>query len=165
MATNIINSYILLPDKRRKGGKRKSMERLAAIKNNELTFFTGLICKHGHKSNRKTDTGECIECKNTIHKANEKPKKRGYRFKHKYGLTEQQYEELLLKQNNVCAICHEKETITDGHTKQLKKLSVDHCHLTKKIRGLLCSGCNVGIGYFKNNSKNLRMAALYCEEA
>ena len=67
------------------------------------------------------------------------------------------YEILLrAKQNNACAICQKTfETDADYH--------VDHCHATKKIRGLLCPGCNRGLGCFQDNPTALRQAANYVE--
>ncbi len=64
-----------------------------------------------------------------------------YRLK-KYGLTENQYLEMCLKQNNVCFIC-----FLPSH----KSLNVDHNHLTKKVRKLLCFRCNIVIGHLKED--------------
>ena len=54
-----------------------------------------------------------------------------------------------------CAICKA--------TKDYQALGVDHCHKTKKLRGLLCSGCNTGLGQFKDDPTLLRKAADYLE--
>jgi hypothetical protein len=54
----------------------------------------------------------------------------------KYGITSAQYEEMLAKQNGNCAICGQH------HTKFKMRLSVDHCHKTQEVRGLLCFICN-----------------------
>lgn len=80
-------------------------------------------------------------------------------MKHRYGITLNEYKEILLNQNGVCAICGEKETI-----KRKTRLSIDHCHSTKKVRGLLCDGCNKGIGYFKDNPELLERAKQYLLE-
>lgn len=53
----------------------------------------------------------------------------------RYGLTVEQHKEMLLKQNNVCALC---EKPPEGN----RPLAVDHCHETGRVRGLLCYGCN-----------------------
>jgi len=63
----------------------------------------------------------------------------------KYNLTENDYDDMLEKQNYECLICHTK---VDG----LKEvLHIDHCHKTGKIRGLLCRCCNVAIGLIKED--------------
>jgi hypothetical protein len=65
-------------------------------------------------------------------------------------------EELLVVQKNVCALCKKGES--SG-----KQLSIDHCHTTGKIRGLLCSRCNLGLGLFKDNQEVLAAAIKYLQ--
>ncbi len=79
-------------------------------------------------------------------------------FQVKYGITLEQYNTLLLKQNHCCAICcrHESE--------YSKRLSVDHCHKTGNIRGLLCTLCNTGLGVFKDDITNLASAISYLND-
>lgn len=89
--------------------------------------------------------------------------RRNVLLKLKYGITAQEYAELHAKQNGLCAICKQPESRISGGT--VCKLSVDHCHTTDKIRGLLCHSCNHGLGYFKDNATNLRIAAVYLEVA
>lgn len=67
-------------------------------------------------------------------------------IKRVYGINRDRYNEILQNQNNGCAICQNKETSVDPRTGTLKKLAVDHCHNTGKIRGLLCFRCNGTIG-------------------
>ena len=74
-------------------------------------------------------------------------------LKQNYGITLNQYNFLLEKQRGLCSICFKKEL---G-----KKLAVDHCHKSKKIRGLLCQNCNIGIGVFKDDTLLLRSAIEY----
>lgn len=76
-------------------------------------------------------------------------KKKQYR---KYGLTSKEYNYMLKAQRYRCAICRKKFVITP---------SVDHCHKTNKVRGLLCVNCNVGIGRLKDNKRILRNAISY----
>jgi hypothetical protein len=78
-----------------------------------------------------------------------------------YGITVQRYDELLFQQNSVCAICHRPETNIDGRSLKPRMLSVDHCHDTKKVRGLLCSACNTAIGLMDHNKEILQNAAAY----
>ena len=71
-----------------------------------------------------------------------------------YGITLEEFKALLKKQKGVCAICKEKCT-------RKSRLSVDHDHKTKRVRGLLCDHCNNGIGRFKDNVKILERAIIY----
>ena len=57
------------------------------------------------------------------------------------------------KQEGKCLIC-----------KKTGKLVVDHCHSTKKVRGLLCNNCNVGLGAFKDNCEFLSDAVIYLKK-
>lgn len=76
----------------------------------------------------------------------------------KYGLTISQFNEILLKQGGVCAICGSD---TPNHK---KGWAVDHCHNTNKVRGILCYGCNVGLGHFKDDIEKLLNAVSYLED-
>lgn len=81
-------------------------------------------------------------------------------LKRKYNISRKEYDNKLLKQNGVCAICHLKE-IKKKSNGEIKELSVDHDHKTEKVRGLLCSSCNVAIGNFKDNIMFLQNAINY----
>ena len=80
-------------------------------------------------------------------------------LKREYGIDKEGYKKLLKLQNGKCAICGllEKE-----HRNQV--LNVDHNHITKKVRGLLCNNCNRGIGHLKDSIFNLRKALEYLSE-
>ena len=82
----------------------------------------------------------------------------------RFDLDPYEYDQLLKKQNGVCAICGKPETAKrkDG---KLLPLSVDHKHDgTKKVRGLLCSNCNRGIGMFQDDPERLERAAAYLRQ-
>lgn len=64
---------------------------------------------------------------------------------------------MLQAQSGVCAICKTKGAI-DGH-----HLAIDHDHKNGRIRGLLCSTCNKGLGQFKDKGSLLRAAITYLE--
>ncbi len=138
-------------------------ERKAAIEANEEFYFTGKVCKHGHIAKRYTIGSRCYECTLTVFKERRRGKERQYSLA-KYGVTPEQYDAMFLIQAGLCAICNNPETNIDHNTKTIRALAVDHCHNTDKIRKLLCSNCNMGIGLFKHNSSLLRIAASYCEE-
>ena len=69
---------------------------------------------------------------------------RHYGLMRYYGIDLAKYQEMLLSQNGVCAICFRPETsVVNG---KIKPLAVDHCHNSEKIRGLLCARCNQAVG-------------------
>jgi hypothetical protein len=68
--------------------------------------------------------------------------KRKIRLKN-YGLTSEQFEQMVQDQNNLCAIC--EQPCSSG-----KLLAIDHNHKTGKVRGLLCTRCNVRLGMIEN---------------
>lgn len=70
-----------------------------------------------------------------------------------YGITPEDYDKMLIRQNNVCAICY-------GDNKG-KTLHVDHCHNTGIVRGLLCFRCNFGLSYFSEDSEKMLRASKY----
>jgi hypothetical protein len=72
-------------------------------------------------------------------------------LKARYGITLQEFNELKESQNNRCAIC----------CKPLNPAHVDHDHSSSLIRGLLCNGCNVGLGMFKEKVYYLLSAVDY----
>lgn len=86
----------------------------------------------------------------------EKETRRKSRLKN-YGINLIQYNELLIKQNNLCGICLNPEIINQS-------LSVDHCHITNKIRGLLCNKCNLLLGFSNDNVDRLKQAIKYLEK-
>ena len=65
----------------------------------------------------------------------------------KYGITREQYFEMLEEQGYKCAIC--------GKPRELhsRNFAVDHNHKTGKVRGLLCDGCNYGVGFLEKRKK------------
>jgi hypothetical protein len=75
----------------------------------------------------------------------------------KYGITLDFYTNLLIEQKEVCCICQL------ANSKVQKALSVDHNHITKKVRGLLCDRCNKLIGFAKDLPKIICKAIAYLE--
>jgi hypothetical protein len=67
-----------------------------------------------------------------------------------YGITQADYDRMHEEQAGLCAICGAGE-----------KLHVDHCHASGAVRGLLCSGCNRGIGFLGDDPERLSAAAAY----
>lgn len=79
-------------------------------------------------------------------------------LKAKYGIGSDVFENLLSKQNHRCAICGTSNANHNSH-----QWCIDHCHTTGKIRGLLCSNCNLGLGHFKDSILFLSTAINYLE--
>ena len=90
------------------------------------------------RKREKHRRNECNECINLVRS---------------FGINFIIYKELLLKQNSVCDICKLPE--------KNRKLAVDHCHKTGKIRSLLCTNCNTSLGGFKDNINLLESAIKY----
>jgi len=81
-----------------------------------------------------------------------------------YGITPEQYEEMLSEQGGLCAVCRQPEPDAHGRTGTQFSLSVDHCHDTGRVRGLLCQKCNRAIGLLGDNVELLRAAIRYLEK-
>lgn len=78
----------------------------------------------------------------------------------KWGLTPDDYDEMLLAQDGVCAICHRPET-RKGRSGLVERLAIDHAHDTGRIRGLLCHHCNTALGQFDEDPDRLLAAIAY----
>ena len=87
--------------------------------------------------------------------------KRATRLRAEYGLTTEQYHAILAHQKGGCAICGRASSGVREKNKRERALSVDHCHKTKCIRGLLCPTCNAGLGHFKDSPALLAKAIEY----
>ena len=85
-------------------------------------------------------------------------------YKKRYGLTLEEYYKLFDAQEGRCKICNNPESALDNTGKEGKLLSVDHCHQTNLVRGLLCSRCNCMIGYSRDSEEILEAAKLYIRE-
>lgn len=88
--------------------------------------------------------------------AKSRPSQESLRLQRQYGITLDDYNDLLSRQGGVCAIC---QMAALGR----KKLSVDHCHATGRVRGLLCQKCNVSIGMVGDDAGLLRRAIEYLQ--
>jgi hypothetical protein len=78
------------------------------------------------------------------------------KLKYKYGISLKEFEYLLIKQDNKCAIC--KNSLSDQTT------VIDHEHSSNKIRGILCRSCNTGLGFFGDDPEILNQAVAYLME-
>lgn len=108
--------------------------------------WVAYILEGGATREKKAQYQKTYRLKNAL-------KVRNNEIKKAYGITFQDYERMLAEQNGVCWICEEE----DPHG----RLAIDHCHITKKIRGLLCRNCNRALGAFRDDIKRLQKAIDY----
>ena len=79
------------------------------------------------------------------------------RLKYRYGITPEEYDEMLAAQGGVCLVC-------GGNRMPTRRLAVDHNHETGRIRGLLCVPCNSMIGFAEDGPDLLGKALLYLHD-
>lgn len=117
-----------------------------------------------HK-NRRTGTGLSVYCKG-CNRLRQKEytrqvpdqslsRDRAQRIKNLYGLDVDSFEQMLWRQQQACAIC--KAPFGDSTP------YVDHCHNSKRVRGLLCRQCNLGLGHFSDDVQVLHNAIHYLD--
>jgi len=115
--------------------------------NNRLEKYCSLTCRRRYHYLRG-----CVQYRNT-----EKGRLAAteYRLKTKFGISIYEYNQILMEQEGRCAICKTDKPTGKG------TWHVDHCHTTKKVRGLLCSKCNHAIGLLGDDVSRLESAWRY----
>jgi len=111
-----------------------------------------------HSGNRRKICRECTREQRLARRSKDpegwQQRRRATLLKSKYGISHEQYKQLWDSQGGVCKICKREET-------KGKWLSVDHCHNSLAVRGLLCHNCNSAIGLFEDNIDRLLSAIEY----
>ena len=97
----------------------------------------------------------CSTCKVVEEKKKQKIYGRKLDYRKKYGITLEEYNKMFAHQNGCCLICDQHQTVLN------KGLSVDHCHTTGKVRGLLCNNCNLMLGFAKDKIDTLSNSIRY----
>lgn len=106
------------------------------------------------KSYKKTPEGRQAENRyQNKHYAKDSEKSK--RLFLRYGITLEQYNQMLESQDESCRLCGRRD---------IKKLHVDHDHKTGRVRGLLCSSCNMGLGLFADDFELLQKAIEYLKD-
>lgn len=129
---------------------------------NGTPTFQGKECKNCGNDIRQVSDNRCFTClKNRTLKDNMKSREQNFMAIHgvSYSLRDKMY----MEQAGKCKICgHEGHVdFVPKGSRMFDRLVVDHCHSTGKVRGLLCNGCNRGLGYFKDNPEALQKAIDY----
>jgi Recombination endonuclease VII len=108
--------------------------------------------KPGRKSGRSELTRFLSNDRRRVRRALEPDYRDGERAR-RYGLTLADYRALQARQGNACAICRQ---VT-------RALCIDHCHVTGRVRGLLCRSCNTALGFYADDPRLLRAALAYLQ--
>ena len=124
---------------------------------------------HTRKDNKTKRRSHCKECTNTRNlsryhtyeevKASHHKASRKHSLRVKYGITLEDYDTMLELQGGGCYICGLMES-----SPKIKFLSVDHNHVTGRVRKLLCNGCNTALGGVREDTEILRKMIAYIEE-
>lgn len=161
---------------------KKCEFKAAALSAGMATYSTGRPCIYGHAALRRTRDGSCVACARINTKKFGKSEK-GIAYRRRwrsqphvrerdciasikygklmrYGLTWEKHQEMLIACGNKCQLC-EAEFVPRS---RMRGACVDHCHITGKIRGLLCHRCNRAMGLLKDDPLLLRKAAAYLEQ-
>jgi hypothetical protein len=104
--------------------------------------FRQILLFNPKKPNKKVSSE-----KQKIYNQRSKIKRDNWRLQKRYQISLDEYNNLLQKQNSKCAICHASSNQESRPNDRAQRFDIDHCHITKKIRGLLCRRCNIFIGY------------------
>lgn len=98
-------------------------------------------------ADRRQRRAMCRKCRNLANPrgARKTPEtRRAEKLKELYGITVEQWDLMYAAQDGLCAMCRQTP---EGK----RRLSVDHCHTTGKVRALLCAGCNIKVGAFEGS--------------
>ena len=111
-----------------------------------------------YSKNKQQTSGLHYECR-----ACNKARVRNYNIKGKYGIDASAVEMMLEEQGNKCGICFKplEISLSEEESSYASRACVDHDHETNKVRGILCSLCNMGLGKFKDSVNSLERAIAY----
>jgi hypothetical protein len=168
----MLNSTILISDKIQTAPKKsrsldwyhKNKEKVAAYKKAHykanISIYKERAVKFGKSETRKQ---YLIDNKEKTRDYNKerwlKLKETKPHLKAIYNITLEKYNEMFIKQKECCLGCNQ-------HRSLLKRdLCVDHCHVTGKIRGLLCDSCNKALGLIKDDKNILLNLITYLNNA
>lgn len=153
MCKSCFNDYARDYRKRPEVIERENVRRTLRLRESYGDFYIPLTFAEPDK--QKALEGPEVSSKDKYTKSNKgRRAARAFTLRYKYGITIDDFHRLFEKQRRKCAICREKFNGYDS-------IHVDHCHVTKKVRGLLCAKCNKGLGHFNDDPNILRRAIRY----
>ncbi len=140
----------------------QSQQRLKTCSKCRETKLLELFSKKSDTKDGKDSWCKACTCKNAIKWASKNPRRiRDGNLQRNYGISLEKFEQIKRDQNGTCAICLTSEL---RYSTRHHDLSVDHNHLTGKVRGLLCNNCNRAMGMLKDNFEIVLQAARYLHE-
>jgi hypothetical protein len=135
------------------------------------TYFTGFPCDNGHVCERNTQRGECVICRRERLREYQKEyysdpdrhaKRNEYYRNHAKLPKSVEVRNKRRERQRVALAGRPKPVICDA-CERSGKIQFDHCHLTGKFRGWLCSDCNIAVGRMSEDAAALRKLADYIE--
>lgn len=130
--------------------------------NDSVKHYWCKACKKSYNKIRKLNNREKLNAQKLKWQTINQKARRYGQVKSRHRMTVEHYERLLLEQGYVCAICKNPEK-AKTKTKGTKSLAIDHCHVTGKIRGLLCQKCNMSLGLLNENFDSILSMAKYVQ--
>jgi len=132
--------------------------------NPEFHYLADFPCHTCGDNKRYINSRKCAACSSirgkkryASHPSRDARRHKNNKYKKRYGIDLETAEIMLLSQGGRCAICGTEDPGRGTG------FSVDHCHKTKFVRGMLCHNCNVGLGHFRDNVSFLNNAINYLD--
>lgn len=130
---------------------------------NELALFAGAMKTHWKSSEYAREKAKAWRLANPerVQEYREKNRRKSYlqESRRKYGITPEEFEQFMSLQHECCATC---KKLFDWGDKQTKP-HIDHCHASKRVRGILCNRCNTVLGLVTDDKQLLSALAGYLE--
>lgn len=123
----------------------------AKRKQTRENYYQSMSTPEGIQKQRARSRAQYVKNKKRINEH----RRQSY-LKQRYGITADDYAAMLTRQGAVCAICRRPGK---------RRLAVDHCHATGRVRGLLCDNCNQAIGKLKDSPELLARSIAYLEKS
>ena len=131
--------------------------RLCSISGCNKPYSSKGMCKNHYSKWRRATDPEHRERRNAMERKRRQSQPNGYQYgtlRQRYGITVDELAAMEASQKGLCASCHQKP----------KRLVIDHCHSTGKVRGLLCDRCNTIAGVLEDERRMAVQEYLSCAQ-